>query len=769
VVAGCVLKWCLGLAVGVVWASVLLVSSAVAAGDANVASCGNEALAGFRGYLPDCRAYEMVTPVFKDGLSSGLVAISGDGSRMIGESLSTYAGDEADSFGTQYEFSRTASGWAASALAPPTSEFPAQSFFASSADLGSTLWAARRPSQSISAEDLYIREGDGSMVKVGPLVPPAAAAGPPSGPYNSFQQPVMYAGASSDLSHVLFQIPANGALWPGDTTDPAGGGSALSLYEYAGAESVQPDLVGVNDEGRLISDCGTAFGSLRDEDEYNAVSENGETVFFTAVGHNFGSCEGSVRAPEVSELYARVGEFPINTVPISEPTYIECEECQTGVATFKHPAVAEQPAEFGGASADGWTVLFATEQELFAGDTTMNLYEYDFENPAGQKIMRVSRGSAAPEVQGVARVSEDGSHVYFVANGRLTESPRGGEGGGCLAELSEAELLEEEATREGRCRPKEGGDNLYLFERDAAHPAGRVTFIATLSGKDEEDWRGQDYRPVQATPEGRFLVFDSQADLTAGDTSSEQQVFEYDAVSEEVVRASVGEAGDVAGAESANTHASSITLQEYDAGSRPSQPTTSLAVSANGALVVFSSAGALTRDAGGGENTYEYRSVGSIANGSVYLISGGSSGLPELDPSGVDVFFKTAEPLLGQDVDTQSDVYDAREHGGFPAPVTMECVKEGSCHGPAGVVAPAGVPGSAGVTGSGDLAPPGTGARSPVVTPPRTAGEVRAEKLAKALKACRLKPRARRRACEALARRRYGPKSKARKSSGGGW
>jgi hypothetical protein len=42
-------------------------ASAMGAGDANQASCPNEASPGFRAYLPDCRAYEMVTPPYKSG------------------------------------------------------------------------------------------------------------------------------------------------------------------------------------------------------------------------------------------------------------------------------------------------------------------------------------------------------------------------------------------------------------------------------------------------------------------------------------------------------------------------------------------------------------------------------------------------------------------------------------------------------------------------------------------------------------------------------
>ena len=45
------------------------------------------------------------------------------------------------------------------------------------------------------------------------------------------------------------------------------------------------------------------------------------------------------------------------------------------------------------------------------------------------------------------------------------------------------------------------------------------------------------------TPDGRFLVFTSFRDLTPDDTSTVQQVFEYDAQTGGLVRVSVGEDG----------------------------------------------------------------------------------------------------------------------------------------------------------------------------------------------------------------------------------
>jgi hypothetical protein len=389
----------------------------------------------------------------------------------------------------------------------------------------------------------------------------------------------------------------------------------------------------------------------------------------------------------VNELWARVGGY--ESAPISEPTPAQCSECDTAV---------KAPAVFQGASEDGSKVFFLTEQELFAGDRGMNLYEYDFDGKYGAKVVRVSQGSAEPEVQGVARVSEDGSHVYFVAKGVL--SGRNAEGG----------------------EPVAGGENLYVFERDATYPAGHVAFIATLSEADAQDWSVNDERRMQATPDGRFLVFQSVADLTAGDTSSEPQVFEYDALEGRLVRVSAGQAGYASGPANANAHASEILDQAYtgNGGFQPTAAASGLAVSAVGeggqvvSRVVFQSVGALTPGAegaaaAGASSVYEYRSVGSIADGNVYLISQGTNkqnaNINGIGASGADVFFSTADPLLAQDVDTNYDLYDARSGGGFSAPAASAGCEGEGCQGVPSVGPSFGVAGSVGAVAGGNLPP----------------------------------------------------------------
>jgi hypothetical protein len=845
---------------GVVSVLVLVLTPvAFAGGDANMAVCANEDLSGFSPVLADCRAWEQVTPAFKDGNKSGVSGISPDGSRVLGASLGVFAGIQGDhgAEGGFYEFSRSQSGWEPSAITPADASFPAAILVAGSSSLERSLWFARTPSQSLYDQDLYVREADGEMVEVGPALDPAETVGVPAGEEHRFfyLSEVDFDGASDDLSHVVFSLltgqpPRTGApLWPGDTTNTERA-TFPSLYEYAGPGEPQPVLVGVADgftetveggstvhvpAGTLISDCGTDFGSEGRGDTYNAMSGDGGTVFFTALGHSSSGCGAGIKAPNVSEVFARVDGF--RTVAISEPTITSCGACETGVRA---------PALFAGASEDGTQAFFMTTQPLLEHATSMNLYEYDANEPKDERVWRVSTGSSDPEVQGVARVSEDGSHAYFVAKGQLLPTgtadtsagsdeltsvatatgtgnlvegeqtvegvvtaagvfkagqaisgagiapgstiTRVGEGSLELSTPAEATgtavalsagaqpfavgdvivgagipagdtitalngqtltlsasasatasgVRVTAANREG-VTPTAGADNLYVYEHDEAFPQGRLQFIATLSAADSHDWAAEDNgRPVQASGDGRFLVFQSVADLTVGDMSSLAQVFEYDAQSEELVRVSTGQAGYVPGAANANANASQITTQNYGLqGDSPAAQDTGLALSGDGATVVFGSAAALTPGAetaaaAGAHSVYEYHSSvaegGHISEGDVYLVSDGEDVAEEhagakgvvaegIDQSGGDVFFETSDALVPGDGDTQYDLYDARVDGGFPLPPVEEACEGEGCYG-AVSVAPSPLTGAVGAPVLESSPPPAAAPAAPAARAP---------------------------------------------------
>lgn len=623
----------------------LSLAAALPAG-AGAETCPNAQFrTGASANLPDCRAYEMVTSPYKGGffINSPEVHEGENGPFVTTVSFGVFAGAENDTaFGNLYGFARTASGWKTTSLAPSASLFPEVGNERLFAPNGSSLWDLGQQSLNTvytpEGEVLYIKKSDGALVEVGPMISPSARRG--IGEYGRVE------GASRDLSHVLFE----GNLWHGN-----------SLYEYVGTGSSQPVLVGVSGgtgSTELIGQCGIGLASGLYG--FNNVSADGSVVFFTPLAADQVQCGGE--QPPVSELFARVDEA--QTVAVSEPSLSYCSSSSCA------------DAEFQGASEDGSKVFFtSTQNEEVPGvtDTTNNLYEAELGEVGGEwvrkRVVQASAGDTSgtgAQVQGVAAISEDGSHVYFVAEGALADN------GGAAVEPGTG--LPQHAAA--------GADNLYLYERDAAHPEGRTVFIARLSSEDSNDWKygvgraGVGTGGTRATHDGNFLAFTSAANLTPDDTTTngERQLFEYDALTGTLVRVSIGQDG-------FNDNGNNPPEVAYFAEAGPT-------LSEDGSYVFFESTDGLTPQALNHQvtqviygatryahNVYEYH------DGNVYLISDGRDLLAQegvsfvslvgTDASGANVFFTTSDPLVAQDTDTAPDIYDARIDGGFPAPVSL--------------------------------------------------------------------------------------------------
>jgi hypothetical protein len=701
-----------------------------------VGSCPNEALrvqsaiapqlgTPYSAQLPDCRAYELVTPPFKSNNyiipgaqagagegeyvesfekgASGTTAISSGGSSLLQESLTSLAaaGSDVDLNPTFYEIQRGPSGWSTSSLTPPAALFPvSRDDFASPADVGAGLWAAGTPSQPENAQDFYRREADGGFLDIGPIAPPASTAGPPRGAnaINDGAGAITEAaieGASSDLSHVLFSLASRASsispdyLWPADKTNSETRTRVPSLYEYlgtghAGEGSDVPTLVGLDNVGAQITDCGTGLGGNVKVPEsrgpavagalQNAVSTRGSTVFFTALA---GGCATGASGPGVNQLYARIGDPGATQVTVNVAGTSGCAASDACDVT--------SPPTYQGASADGSKVFFTTSQALSGdADSTNDLYECELPGDAGTppapagavnacphlRAISTTGTTAGANVQSVLAVSEEGTRVYFTATGALTNAPND------QGRIAEA-----------------GQDNLYLWEApDEANPAGRTAFIAALSEAAPAQ--------QQATPDGRYLVFSTAADITTDDTSTVTQAFRYDAQTGSLIRVSVGQEGFNA---DGNTDVSPAILASTKLGR--------LTVSDDGSYIVFQSNAALTPQVAGGlHNIYEWH------NGEVSLISDGTdsqnhAGLIGIDASGTNVFFTTADELVGQDTDEDVDIYDARIDGGFPAPTPAPSCSGEACQGPLGGSLSTPLLGSTGAPAIGNLPAPGSGVK----------------------------------------------------------
>jgi hypothetical protein len=791
--------------------------------------------------LPDCRAYEMVTPPNKNGALIGalfqhniLPRIASDGQRVIAPAIQCFDSPESCtanrySEGDPYEFTRTPTGWTTSTLAPPAAEYESSSWFSVNANEGTALFTAPSAPESV-VDDFLVRGEHGSLTNVGPVGEHETAD-------NELPNwRVINEGnviATADLSDFVYE--ARASVWSFDTG--ASTGQAGALYEYAPGTTGTPLMVGVTggyengENHNLVSACGTRMGqghgaSPRGFD--GSLSEDGRIVYFTAEA----SAPGRSCLP-VNELYARIDGEDLEpgfarAVPVSEDPpaatcqTTSCKEDTTIPGDFRN-------GYFEGASSDGSEVVFTDTQQLTDGANEdsgsaanggchklapsgggCNLYlsqcphcealsEAEEEEHGARSLIDVSEDAAGgqvaggPRVQGVLAISSDGSHVYFVAKGVLTGAE----------ENANHEHAENEA------------QNLYLYAE------GHRTFVARLSSRkegfhelvDENEWNDTNLI-ANVTPEGRFLVFTSHRALTADDTRGEgpAQVYEYDSQLGSLTRISIGEDGynDDGNSGVGNAQIVEAGLPAASDGSVPYRmdPT----MSNDGSYVFFQSPVALapgalddvaapdepgspSLDGGLVQNVYEYHDgrVSLISDGRDVTDTGGI-GLQDIispvellgsDESGANVFFATFSPLVPQDRDTQRDIYDARsnecvnvrgeegtpsegscvagEHlelSGLPAPVSSSSCEE-ACH-PAGSGSVAeGVPASESFAGAGNLVPPAPAAAA--VVKPKSAAQVRAEKLAKALKTCRKDKKAKRTSCEKRARRAYGAAAKAKK------
>jgi hypothetical protein len=680
--------------------------------------------------LPDGRAYEMVTPVHKNGAQIGNVffglgpEFAEDGSRFILPSIQCLGGAVSCTairhiVGTPFAFSRTSGGWVPTPLAPPATQLDSNTDLLYNAESGAALFSA--PTPPSGEDDLYARRADGSFVDIGPLYPSSFGEMGPGSPLGGSEK----IWATADLSRVVFVLPSG--VWPVDEA----GTSIPLLFEYVGSGNAAPVLVGVSGglgSTDLVSVCGDQLA----QESASALSVDGRTVYFKAYRCSSGSGTNAGVEVPANELYARIDEA--RTVLISGRSPLDC----TGVC-LASPA---SDAVFEGASADGSKAFFTSTQQLTDGASEdesdsagrgvsrecsethgvngCNLYEYDSANPAGHSLLAVSACEVAgcePRVQGAMAISRDGSHVYFVAKGVLTGR----------------------ANSRGQVA-RDGADNLYVFERDARYPAGHVSFIATLPGADALEWQFGGVREANVTPDGRFLVFWSTGLLTADDmrVDGARQVFRYDAQSGGLLRISIGEGGfnDNGNAGVGNALFVRAFLGFGTAGAWRSDPS----MSDDGSFVFFQSPVGLTPGAlddvqiepnrrnSEGEllppvyaaNVYEWH------EGHVYLISDGrdtsASPLKSLansasfssvellgaGASGRDVFFSTTDRLVPQDTDTQTDLYDARVCTASdpciapPPPEQAACGGEG-CRGVPGAPPVFGAPGSAVFSGAGNL------------------------------------------------------------------
>jgi hypothetical protein len=642
------------------------------------ASCPNAALrGGASAHLPDCRAYEQVSPVEKVGTDAfpGTdfvfpVQASVNGGALAYMSFAAFSGAQSGEMPNAYVASRGPSGWQTSDVAPPTPQpTPYGAHFLGydfSADLSRVViklpFQTLTPAATPGIENLYLRGSEGaySLVTAGT---PSELPAPGCGNCWEAEDLVAFSGANSGtaavapFSHVLFEATDN--LTPGA---PSGG--VGNLYENVGG---QVRLVSMLPDGAIAASGATAGAGISpyysEEASHagssvaHAISADGSHVLFQATADG-----GAPDPPQsgLTELYDRMNGS--TTIEVSAPAPL---------ASPANPAPA--PARFWTASTDGSLVFFTSAAELTTQSNTgvsnegSDLYRYDTRTGSLTDLTVDPEGAGAG-VMGVVGASEDGSYVYFVAAGRLLS------GKGSI-----------------------GQPNLYVSHDGVAE------FIATLGEEDSSDWTPTPAESrAYVTPDGRHLAFMSKNSLTGYDNNdqstgaADSEVYEYSAAEGSLVCASC----DPNGARPLGS--AFVGLQLSGTASTPFyQPRV---LSDDGSRLFFSSPDPLALGVGAHVNVFEYE-VSAI-----HLISGGGSSEDDMfldaDPSGKDVFFATRERLLPGDKDDDVDVYDAREDGGLTTAASLAPCAGSACQSQAGASLSLSAPTSATFTGAGNLATP---------------------------------------------------------------
>lgn len=453
----------------------------------------------------------------------------------------------------------------------------------------------------------------------------------------------------------------------------------------------------------------------------NSISSDGSKVFFESPP-SFPGGGGSAEGVGPPHLFMR--DFATNTT-----TQLDTNPTASDQATYE------------GASQDGSLVFFTSDEGL-GGDTNTDNELYEF-NTTAATIGPAPAMSAIPlsgdtandgDVVGVTAISNDGSHVWFVAHGVLAgntgaqgETATAGAmnfyvvntatgnttfiaqlGSGIASDNRDKTALAGEPDIDRAAIPTPTG-NAMAFESSAnltnQNPSGPTTTLTDDTSSETEDTpvsipvastagfivgrtveiETSTYIPESATitaiPDStHLLVTDGGIGLFFPHFSGDQviqrppfEVYRYNTADNSIVCISCAPAG--------VTPTGSAGLGAAGGGSYE-PPGNGVPMTSDGSKIFFDSPDPLVPGVISsppipiglfGGLTF-VQNVYEWNNGTVSLISDGQSttgsSLGSTTPTGNDVFITTEDQLTKSDTDGYDDIYDARVGGGFPAPPT---------------------------------------------------------------------------------------------------
>jgi hypothetical protein len=608
--------------------------------------CPNHAVRQQTGaaYLPDCRAYELVSaakaagaslaplgPTSAYASSPGRFAYAG-GVNVIPGTGQPSNGDEGD----LYMASRTTSDWVTRYVGIPGNQSVGYSgtrdetFFSKllpvPTDLGMNKILIWDWAQKGFANSVFEFEGT----------------------YN----PIVY----DYEGHELGRLPTNIDEVPGANLDLVDGG-------YRGASKPSADFshyfFSTNDlsfaTGGVVGEPGSVYDNDIGADTVTVISktENGLDIPRDSAG----KANEYMRIPAVSRdgSHALMStEGPNGTdhlyMAVNRGDHYDHYEVSEGDDSLNHGVLFE------GMTVDGSIVYFTSSEQLTADDTdtAVDLYKW---SEAGNEVTRVSVGSG-----GAGNASSCGlqsCNVEVVPNGPEDFNYQ-------LPSFSRDTVMASEAGDIYFYSPEQldgsrgilGKQNLYVLR-----PSGVVHFVGAFEPSSVPS-------RMNVSPDGAHMAMLSEAKLTSYDNVGLAQMYHYNAETRAIQCVSCPPSGAPA---TADVEASQ----------------NGIFMTSDGRTFFATKQAHVDRDANGIKDIYEF------VDGRPQLISTGTGevesegfkgeiGLVGVSLDGTDAFFSTHEVLVPEDENgAYLKFYDARTSGGFavvkqPAP----CAAADECHGP---------------------------------------------------------------------------------------
>jgi len=628
-------------------AALALACATVLAGTAQAlaAGCPNEALrAEARStQLPQCRAYEMVSPV--DTADSGVLAFKGaapNGEAAEFVSSGGFAGIQFNSVFSTYIARRGSEGWGTSWVGVPGVLGGATTGTTTSFDLAKQLVRVRfLTGEQAGSTGLFLSEN----LAAAPAFSFGEVPGYPNIPHEGTKRGVEeQADESPDFSNVV--VPGN--------HDVSGG---HVLYELAGVGGPAPVLrtASVDPEGNTI-DGVVGSGQGRGGSMFHAISNDGAEIFFSAWGRyevtglSYVRVNGSKTLP-LGGLFQGASENGAKVFLKGGAGELYMDEIAGEAVTGQVPISQGASALYVRSSDDGAHVYFVSasvlpvlttkknenKEEPNAGE--WNLYVYDTVTKETAFIARTLPGGSESAIESGVRVE---AQVNGCPSKELKEAEEPGcEGGRFFVFTSTAHIT-----------PGDTAGAQQVFEYDAK--TGRLARVSTGEGGYDENGNGGAAGASIAAPELGAPGLEAQAELFEDGTR---------AVSDDGLTVVFSTAQALSPRAVNDLQPQPGPLDVYE--------------SHDGQVSLISTGHSLTSDEE-----------------------------PAITPSGRDVFFTSTENILPQDSDGLASLYDARIEGGFPAALVPAGGCNGdACQGPPSVPDLLGAPASATFSGLGNPAP----------------------------------------------------------------